>query len=186
MCLLFRTGKGYFAMSKRQMSRTVQTGLPGGEYTNIIDGSRVMVGGDGSATIEINNPGDKIQSQLYGLSVFMKKGSFIKNPFCVFAHSGIMYCTISCIYICKLEGIFAICVGCDGTGPGPTPGPTTSTTDGGGEDTTTQSPPQPGEKKRTVIFVEKQTNSGQDVFIRGGVSPDKSIPITVNRFTDQS
>ena len=61
MCLLFRTGKGYFAMSKRQMSRTVQTGLPGGEYTNIIDGSRVMVGADGSATIEINNPGDKIQ-----------------------------------------------------------------------------------------------------------------------------
>ena len=33
-----------------------------------------------------------------------------------------------------------------------------------------------------MIFVEKQTNSGQDVFIRGGVSPDKSIPITVNRF----
>ena len=79
MCLLFRTGKGYFAMSKRQMSRTVQTGLPGGEYTNIIDGSRVMVGGDGSATIEINNPGDKIQSQFYGLSVFMKKGSFINK-----------------------------------------------------------------------------------------------------------
>ena len=45
-------------MSKRQMSKTVQTGLSGGEYTNIIDGSRVSVGGDGSATIEINNPGD--------------------------------------------------------------------------------------------------------------------------------
>ena len=84
------------------------------------------------------------------------------------------------LYNRKLEGIFAICVGCDGTGPGPSPGPTTSTTDGG-EDTTTQSPPQPGEKKRTVIFVEKQTNSGQDVFIRGGMSPDKSIPISVNR-----
>lgn len=47
-------------MSKRQMSKTVQTGLPGGEYTNIIDGSRVSVGDDGSATIEINNPGDKM------------------------------------------------------------------------------------------------------------------------------
>ena len=47
-------------MSKRQMSRTVQTGLPGGEYTNIIDGSRVSVGDDGSTTIEINNPGDKM------------------------------------------------------------------------------------------------------------------------------
>ena len=46
-------------MSKRQMSKTVQTGLPGGEYTNIIDGSRVTVGNDGSATIEINNPGNE-------------------------------------------------------------------------------------------------------------------------------
>ena len=60
MSCYYRTGKGYFAMSKRQMSKTVQTGLPGGEYTNIIDGSRVSVGGDGSTTIEINNPGDKM------------------------------------------------------------------------------------------------------------------------------
>ena len=90
MCMLFRTGKGYFAMSKRQMSRTVQTGLPEGEYTNIIDGSRVMVGGDGSATIEINNPGDKIQSQLYGLSVFTQKGSFIKTLF-VYIRNHVLY-----------------------------------------------------------------------------------------------
>ena len=62
MSCFYRTGKGYFAMSKRQMSKTVQTGLAGGEYTNIIDGSRVIVGGDGSATIEINNPGNKMVS----------------------------------------------------------------------------------------------------------------------------
>ena len=37
-----------------------------------------------------------------------------------------------------------------------------------------------------MIFIEKQTSSGQDVFIRGGVSPDKSIPITVNRSIDLS
>ena len=59
---LNRTGKGYFAMSKRQLSKTVQTGMPGGEYTNIIDGSKVTVAGDGTATININNQGffDKI------------------------------------------------------------------------------------------------------------------------------
>ena len=44
-------------MSKRQISKTVQTGMPGGEYTNIIDGSKVTVTGDGTATININNQG---------------------------------------------------------------------------------------------------------------------------------
>ena len=44
-------------MSKRQISKTVQTGMPGGEYTNIIDGSKVTVAGDGTATININNQG---------------------------------------------------------------------------------------------------------------------------------
>ena len=35
------------------------------------------------------------------------------------------------------------------------------------------------------MFIEKQTSSGQDVFIRGGVSPDDSVPIIVNRLGDQ-
>ena len=39
--------------------------------------------------------------------------------------------------------------------------------------------------KRTVVFVEKQTSSGQDVFIRGGVAPTDSVPISVRRLTDQ-
>jgi len=129
-----RTGKGYFAMSKRQLSKTVSTGMPGGDYINIIDGSRVSVAADGTATININNQ----------------------------------------------EGIFAICVGCDGTGPGPTPGPTTTTTVG--SETTTQ---KPGDMSRTVVFIEKQTSSGQDVFIRGGVSPSDNIPIAVRRLPDQ-
>ena len=75
-----RVGKGYFAMSKASLTKSVQTQMPGGQYTNIIDGSKVDVAQDGSATISINNP----------------------------------------------EGIFAICVGCDGTSPPtpPTPRPT--------------------------------------------------------------
>jgi len=80
-----RVGKGYFAMSKASLTKSVQTQMPGGQYTNIIDGSTVDVAQDGSATISINNP----------------------------------------------EGIFAICVGCDGTSPPtpPTPRPTDHPTD---------------------------------------------------------
>merc|ERR1712126_105809 len=78
-------GKGYFAMSKASLTKTVQTQMPGGQYTNIIDGSKVDVAQDGSATISIDNP----------------------------------------------EGIFAICVGCDGTSPPtpPTPRPTNHPTE---------------------------------------------------------
>ena len=51
-------------MSKRQLSKTVQTGMPAGEYTNIIDGSKVTVAGDGTATININNQGLVLQIHL--------------------------------------------------------------------------------------------------------------------------
>merc|ERR1712181_159560 len=73
------------------------------------------------------------------------------------------------------EGIFAICVGCDGTGPGPTAGPTANPTDPHPTNPHPTDPPAPGEKKRTVIFLEKQTVSGQDVFLRGGLSPDQGV-----------
>ena len=41
--------------------------------------------------------------------------------------------------------------------------------------------------RRTVVFVEKQTQSGQDLFIRGGVSQPSvsSVPISVRRLPDQ-
>ena len=99
-----RAGKGYFAMSKGGLSKSVQTSMPGGQYTNIIDGSQVSVGQDGMATISITNP----------------------------------------------EGIFAICLGCDGTGPGPTPGPTnqptqpTEPTNPQPTDPQPTDPPEPG------------------------------------------
>jgi hypothetical protein len=54
-----RTGKGYFAMSKTGgFSKTVSTGMPAGEYCNIIDScaSKVTVGSDGSASITIDTP----------------------------------------------------------------------------------------------------------------------------------
>ena len=130
-----RVGKGYFAMTKGSLNKEVQTQMPGGQYINIIDGSKVDVAQDGSATISIDNP----------------------------------------------EGIFAICVGCDGTGPGPTPGPTSNPTEPHPTNPQPTDPPIPGEKKRTVIFLEKQTVSGQDVFIRGGLSPNQGVGHTVRK-----
>ena len=66
--------------------------------------------------------------------------------------------------------------GCiSGGGPIPTNPPGSSTTSG---PTTTPGPttprPSPGEGyQRTVVFVEKQTNPGQDLFIRGGINHDR-------------
>ena len=37
------------------------------------------------------------------------------------------------------------------------------------------------DRSRTVVFIEKQTNSGQDVFIRRGVSPSNTLPIAVRK-----
>ena len=89
------------------------------------------------------------------------------------------------ISITNSEGIFAICVGCDGSGPGPTPGPTQKPTDPQPTDPHPTDPPGPGGRKRTVIFVEVQTSSGQDVFVRGGVSPDKTVDHSVLPLPEQ-
>lgn len=57
----------------------------------------------------------------------------------------------------------AVCVGCGGGGIGTgTPGSTLPTTTG------PTVPPMTG-TQRTVVFIQKQTNPGQDLFIRGGI-----------------
>ena len=63
---------------------------------------------------------------------------------------------------------------------GSTPSQTDGTTTGSGPTVTTPKP-QPGDLKRTIIFVEKQTVPGSNVFITGG-QPDlkSSIDIKVN------
>ena len=66
-----------------------------------------------------------------------------------------------------------------------TPSPTDGTTTGSNPTITTPKP-QPGDLKRTIIFVEKQTVPGSDVFIIGG-QPDlkSSIDIKVNPMPEQ-
>lgn len=58
------------------------------------------------------------------------------------------------------EPIFAACVGCGGGGGGGTPGPTPAPG---------STPPPMTGTQRTVVFVKKQTNPGQDMFVRGGI-----------------
>lgn len=56
--------------------------------------------------------------------------------------------------------MLAVCVGCGG-GSG-TPGPIYSTSQG-------PTPPPLTGIQRTAVFIKKQTNPGQDLFIRGGI-----------------
>ncbi|CAG0902207.1 unnamed protein product [Darwinula stevensoni] len=70
------------------------------------------------------------------------------------------------------EPILAICQGCDGdTWPTPDPTATTQST----EPTTVgpTEPPITDGIHRTVVLIHKQTNPGQDMFIRGGVGHDQ-------------
>lgn len=69
------------------------------------------------------------------------------------------------------EPILAICVGCS-SDSWPTPGPGLTTTPSSGGPTTTTSPggcTPPAGTSRTVIFIQKMTAPGQDMFIRGGI-----------------
>ncbi|XP_047486576.1 alpha-amylase-like [Penaeus chinensis] len=84
------------------------------------------------------------------------------------------------------EPVFAICVGCDCSEPPvvtATPGPdqTTTTT------TTTQGPTEPSITEgihRTVVFIQKQTNDGQDLFVRGGIDAGQRPGCTNDVSTD--
>ncbi|XP_037799098.1 alpha-amylase-like [Penaeus monodon] len=75
------------------------------------------------------------------------------------------------------EPIFAICVGCDGNGPTVDPN----------QPTTTPGPTKPpitSGTARTVVFIHKQTNPGQDLFIRGGIDSAHRPGCSENADTD--
>ena len=75
------------------------------------------------------------------------------------------------------EPILALCPGCPTLPTLPTSGPTASTTPGTTLPTTPLPTLGPG-AKRTVIFIQKQTNPGQDLFIRGGIDATVRPPCT--------
>ena len=66
-----RGNKGFFAMAKNgHMDRTLQTGLPAGEYCNLINdcASKVTVDGSGNAHIVINNNEEPVLAFIVGMS----------------------------------------------------------------------------------------------------------------------
>jgi len=70
-----------------------------------------------------------------------------------------------------------VTVTCNGEGPTTTSGPMPTTSGGSGGDTTK---PNPVGFQRTIIFVEKETVPGQDVFIQGGQSDLSPIDIVIH------
>lgn len=82
------------------------------------------------------------------------------------------------------EPVMAICVGCDCSAPPivtATPGPDHTLP------TTTSGPTQPpivDGIHRTVVFIKKQTNEGQDLFVRGGIDGSERPGCTDDVSTD--
>lgn len=76
------------------------------------------------------------------------------------------------------EPILALCPSCPDLPPLPTSGPTASTpsTTPGSTLSTASLPTLGPGVKRTVIFIQKQTNPGQDLFIRGGIDATRRPP----------
>ncbi|XP_078323364.1 alpha-amylase-like [Crassostrea virginica] len=126
-----RGQKGFFAMAKGgHMDRTLQTGLPAGEYCELVSDckKKITVDGSGNAHIVIDN---------------------------------------------SAEPIIAFIVG----GPSGPTGISGGGSSGTGSQSVTSAPTQPAPSvgpapegwARTVIMIERQTNPGQDLFIRGGI-----------------
>nr|APU94147.1 alpha-amylase [Sinonovacula constricta] len=140
-----RGNKGFFAMAKNgHMDKTLQTGLPAGDYCNLITECRtkVTVDGSGNAHIVINDPN---------------------------------------------EPVLAIIVGGPSTGGG---GSSTGGTSGGSVTQAPQqpvgtAPPAPAGWSRTVIMIEKQTQPGQDLFIRGGLDHNRHSGCTQDASSSQ-
>ncbi|XP_069131143.1 alpha-amylase-like [Argopecten irradians] len=131
-----RGQKGFFAMAKQgHMDATLQTGLPAGQYCDLVTDCRtkVTVDGNGNAHIVITDNENPILAFIVGGP---------DGPTETHGSSG----------------------GSSGTGTGSevTSGPAVTSAP------VTQGPAPTG-WARTIIMVQAQTSTGQDVFIRGGI-----------------
>jgi len=127
------------------LDRTFSTGLPPGDYCNVIEGcptssgctgKTITVDGSGNARIIIDNANEPIAA-------------------------------------IHVEAMARSNTGCAISGPGePTVGPTTPGTTTTPGPTTTLDPSNPN-LQRTVVFIKLTTASGQDAFILGGIDHDR-------------
>ncbi|XP_055893860.1 alpha-amylase-like [Biomphalaria glabrata] len=123
-----RGNKGFFAMGSNPFSISVNTGLPAGEYCDLISecAQKIRVDGSGHAQVSPKDPSDPF------VAIITQGGNHIavsNNPD----------------------------VG------NPTTGHVVANT------LPPYTPSGSQNFKRTVIMIEKQTNPGQDLFIRGGI-----------------
>ncbi|CAH1784331.1 unnamed protein product [Owenia fusiformis] len=137
-----RGNKGFFAMTDgSQMESRLFTGMPAGTYCDVISGQATN---DGCSGQSVSVGGDGYAQ------VKITDGD---NP--VFA-----------IHIEAVSGGGSVVVP-------PTNGPgevTTKNTDGPVSTSGPTSQPGASDFRRTVIFIKKYTNPGQDLFIRGGLN----------------
>ncbi|CAG2253198.1 AMY [Mytilus edulis] len=135
-----RGNKGFFAMAKQgHMDETLQTGLPAGEYCDLITDckKKITVDGSGNAHIVIDNSEEPILAFIVGGP---------STPSNTGVHSGTSNTNSS------------------GTGSG-----TGSGSGGGSGIVSPTNGPVPKGFHRTIILFEGRTAPGQDLFIRGGI-----------------
>jgi len=141
-----RGNKGFFAMSMNSFTETVQTGLPGGEYCDLISECKMKITVDGSGNAQISpaNPSEPYVAIAVGDGVPSLAGCNVSpsNPGVVMTTS---------MHNMDKDTDATLATNASVTQPIPTE--------------------QAGQCgfERTLIMFEKQTVTGQDVFIRGGI-----------------
>ncbi|CAL1534471.1 unnamed protein product [Lymnaea stagnalis] len=147
-----RGNKGFFAMSVNSFSVSVNTGLPAGEYCDLISecAQKIRVDGSGRAQVSPKDPSDPF------VAIIAQGGDSIVVPVVT-------------------------------DNPNSNPNPTNAPVVTGPTQTLPPYVPSGSEDfQRTVILVEKQTNPGQDLFIRGGIDYGQrggcsaTTPVTTN------
>ena len=98
-----RGNKGFFAMAKNgHMDKTLQTGLPAGEYCNLITecADKIIVDGSGNARIVINNVNDPIVAFIVGKVSLVQLTMLLLNKITLFSFvvlRGDLYCVLPCV-----------------------------------------------------------------------------------------
>ncbi|XP_071087740.1 alpha-amylase-like [Haliotis cracherodii] len=140
-----RGNKGFFVMAKQgHLDQTFQTGLPAGDYCDLVHNCqlKITVDGSGNAHILIDNNDEPIAAFIVGGANGPTHGNGVTHGSNVGGNTG--------------------------TSPGVTSGPVIT------DSPTTAAPlvtpdNNTGSWKRTIILVQRRTNPGQDVFLRGGI-----------------
>ncbi|XP_055893859.1 alpha-amylase-like [Biomphalaria glabrata] len=157
-----RGNKGFFAMGSNPFSISVNTGLPAGEYCDLISecAQKIRVDGSGHAQVSPKDPTDPF------VAIITQGGENIVVP--IIPDQGVDHSGDTTVQTQTQTSQDNVQI----TVPITTAKPYVPT---GQEDF-----------QRTVIIIERQTNPGQDLFIRGGVDYARrpgcsaSLPATSN------